>query len=279
MTLTALPWPGGKSPHPTVRHLGDWIAGLLPAPAAGQHYMEPFAGMLGLLLRRQPAGIETANDANLDVVNWWRTVRCQSSALADLVDGVPHSAVEHSRALEVCAAPLAVLPPEGDLDRAAAWTVAVTQTTGSTYLKGATTWARRYDSSGGRRNVPGAVAADAIRHLRHRLRRVRLECGDAVELIARYGQHPTVMIYADPPYRQVPDYYDCPLDHDALDDALVSCRARVAVSGYPGDRDALEDAGWMRHTRAHVAACLGPGRSSTRRTECLWTNYTPDVVE
>ena len=47
--MKALPWVGNKS----VRGLGEWIVSLLP-PAYGepQAYVEPFAGMLGVLLAR-----------------------------------------------------------------------------------------------------------------------------------------------------------------------------------------------------------------------------------
>ena len=67
---------GGKSSK-SISQTGAWIAGLLPPPEKRQTYLEPFCGMLGVLLQRSPPGHEIVNDADGAVINWWRTVRTQ----------------------------------------------------------------------------------------------------------------------------------------------------------------------------------------------------------
>lgn len=70
--LSALYWPGGKSGNGA--GVGRWIADQLPWRYSSC-YVEPFAGMLGVLLQRKPVQTEIVNDSDERVVNWWRVVR------------------------------------------------------------------------------------------------------------------------------------------------------------------------------------------------------------
>ena len=60
---------GGKNPQRGVPH---WINSLLPSTKECTLYVEPFCGMMGVLLSRQESFCEIVNDANERVVNWWR---------------------------------------------------------------------------------------------------------------------------------------------------------------------------------------------------------------
>ena len=67
--LVARRYYGGKSP---LRETGPWIAKQLPdAPL----YVEPFGGMAGVMLQREPAMKEIFNDLSGAIVNWWLCVR------------------------------------------------------------------------------------------------------------------------------------------------------------------------------------------------------------
>ena len=116
--------------------------------------------------------------------------------------------------------------------------------------------------------------------------RVSLECRPALELIARYGQAPDVLLYVDPPYlgatrsgcdglRGGTRRYQHELlgdgEHRELLGVLLGCRAAVVLSGYPS---ALYDellTGW---DRAEFAS--GTGQSArgewSQRTEVVWSN-------
>ena len=52
----------------------EWIASFLPWHS-DSCYVEPFAGMAGVLFARQPVKVEVLNDLNQRVVNWLRVVR------------------------------------------------------------------------------------------------------------------------------------------------------------------------------------------------------------
>jgi DNA adenine methylase len=66
-------WYGGK-----FNHL-DWLLPLLPA---AHHYCEPFSGSAAVLLNRIPAPVETYNDVDGDVVNFFRVLREQPEELS-----------------------------------------------------------------------------------------------------------------------------------------------------------------------------------------------------
>lgn len=79
-----LPYLGGKSIRAN-SGLGAWIVSLLPPPSSGQTYIEPFAGMLGVLLQRTPAGTEIVSDADGRIIAFWRELRDNTDAFAERV--------------------------------------------------------------------------------------------------------------------------------------------------------------------------------------------------
>src|SRR3954447_18076136 len=59
-------WYGGKFSHL------EW---LLPQLPVAHHYCEPFSGSAAVLLNRDPSPVETYNDVDGQVVNFFRTLR------------------------------------------------------------------------------------------------------------------------------------------------------------------------------------------------------------
>ena len=68
--LRTLSYYGGKRGYGKAK----WIASFLPQ-TPDSCYIEPFAGMAGALLARQPIKREVVNDLNRRIVNWWQAVR------------------------------------------------------------------------------------------------------------------------------------------------------------------------------------------------------------
>ena len=236
----------------------------------GSTYVEPFAGMLGVLLARTPAPVEIANDADGRIVNWWRVVRHQPAELERRLMLTPTSRIEHADAAErVNARAAGPLLDKGDIEWAADFTVALVCSIGGKI----SSWSRRINHYTGRTNKLECIA-EKVTALSDRLRHVQLEHCDAVDLIRRCDR-PGAVIYCDPPYRTVGDYYEATVDHDDLEHALAAVEhASVAVSGYPGDRHFLEEHGWRR-SELTVQSSGGGLDAAARRTECLWTNYDP----
>lgn len=255
---------GGKT-----RLAGD-IAALLPAH---QHYVEPFAGSLAVLLAKMPSAMETVNDIDCDLMTFWRVLRDQPDDLARLAAFTPHARAEHQAAYDLNVT---------DLERARRVWVLLTQGRAGTLRN--TGWRFYRNPAGSSYGMPDYLAAyvDRIPPAAGRLARVSLECRDALEVIRDYGQHPDVLLYCDPPYlattRNSTNYRHelaGANDHRQLADALHECRASVVLSGYPSPLYAELYDGWHR---AELAAWTGNGirngatKADGDRTEVLWSN-------
>mgnify|MGYP001393669852 CR=1 FL=1 len=88
--IIAFGWYGGKYSHL------DWLLPLLPE---AHHYCEPFAGSAAVLLNRPPSPVETYNDLDGEVVNFFRVLRGQKDALIEAIGLTPFSREEFSEAV------------------------------------------------------------------------------------------------------------------------------------------------------------------------------------
>lgn len=269
-----MPYFGGK------QTLGPKIAALLPPH---RHYVEPFCGSLAVLMAKRPAPMETVNDLDGDLMAFWRVLREQPDALARVCALTPHSRAEHLAAYDRADC--------DDLERARRVWVCLTQGRGAT-LQG-TGW-RHYVKPTGSTSFPDYLSAyvDRMAAAAERLQQVSLECRPAVEVIARYGADPDVLLYVDPPYlgdaRSTPEdprkrtkRYRVEMQeaeaHRELAEVLNGCAASVVLSGYPSDLyDDLYN-GWDR-----TDFTAGTGQSArgewSVRTEVLWSNRNLDVA-
>ena len=132
-----MPYYGGKRGYGKA----EWIASYLPWDS-DSCYVEPFAGMAGVLFARSPVKLEMLNDLNRRVVNWWRVVRDQPEEFGWLVEMTPKSRVEYQWALT--AMDDESLPP---LRRALAFHVAVDQSIIQSDNAGMSSWLRRFNPS------------------------------------------------------------------------------------------------------------------------------------
>ena len=78
-------WYGGKFSHL------EWLLPLLPE---AHHYCEPFAGSGAVLINRAPAPVETYNDIDGEVVNFFRVLREDPDELTRLIALTPFSREE-----------------------------------------------------------------------------------------------------------------------------------------------------------------------------------------
>ncbi len=76
---------GGKYSHL------DWLLPLLPKC---HHYCEPFAGSGAVLINREPSPVETYNDLDGEVVNFFKACREHSEALTKAIALTPFSREE-----------------------------------------------------------------------------------------------------------------------------------------------------------------------------------------
>jgi DNA adenine methylase len=256
---------GGKT------SIADRIAALLPPH---EHYVEPFAGSLAVLLAKKPSPMETVNDLDGDLMAFWRVLRDRPAELERVCALTPHSRAEHQASL---------VPAGDELEQARRAWVRLTQ--GRSGTLGRRTGWRYYENPAGTSfGMPVYLARYVARiaPAATRLTRVSLECRPALEVVRAYGRHPGCLIYADPPYldsvrdtnreKRRGNSYAHEMrndeDHRAVATALRAARAAVVVSGYDSPLYASLYDGWHRVT---LKAYCGNGVNRSR-TEVLWSN-------
>jgi DNA adenine methylase len=244
--------------------IADQIVALLPDH---HHYVEPFAGSLAVLLAKSPSKMETVNDLDGELITFWRVLRDRGTDLVRAVELTPHSRAEHQAAYE---------PAGDDLETARRVWVRLTQGRSGSMRR--TGWRHYVDPAGSSIGMPEYL--DAYRRrmppAADRLMGVSLEARPAIDVIQRYGQHPDVLLYVDPPYlrstRSSTNYrHEMPteVEHRELAEALRAARAAVVLSGYASDLYADLYAGWHR---SDIATGTGQGDGWQARTEVLWSN-------
>lgn len=257
-----------KSPVPyfgSKQRVADWIVGLLPDH---DHYVEPFAGGLSVLLAKQPSRLETVNDLDGELVTFWRILRDRPAALIRACALTPHSRAEHDAAYEDA--------PGDDLETARRVWVRLTQGRGGTLRR---TGFRQYiDPAGTATSMPGCLDGyvDRLASAAERLHAVSLEAAPALDVIAKYGQHEGVLLYVDPPYlgstRSFANYRHemrGEEQHRELAAALRDCRAAVVLSGYDSALYLELFDGWHRYEQASMT---GNAKTAKARVEVLWAN-------
>lgn len=252
---------GGKT------SIAPQIAALLPPH---EHYVEPFAGSLAVLLAKRPSPMETVNDLAGDIVTFWRVLRDRPLELERVCALTPHSRTEHQLCYERAT---------DDLEQARRTWVRLTQGRGG-QLYQRTGW-RFHQDPAGQTGMP-AYLASYIRRMHpaaQRLAAVSLECRPAIEVIEAYGAHPSALIYADPPYldsvrthKGHGNVYVHEMrtddEHQHLAKALHGARATVILSGY---HSPLYDELYIDWPRLELTASSGNSHARPR-VEVLWSN-------
>ena len=257
-----------KSPVPyfgSKQRVADWIVDLLPPH---DHYVEPFAGGLSVLLAKRPSRMETVNDLDGELMTFWRVLRDRPADLARACALTPHSRAEQDAAYE---------PAPGDeLETARRVWVRLTQGRGGTLRR--TGWRHYVDPAASGTSLAGQLDGyvDRLAAAAERLHAVALENLPALDLIAKYGKQPQVLLYVDPPYlgstRAFANYRHemrGEEQHRKLAAALADCRAAVVLSGYDSPLYAELYDGWHRYETAATADNASGDRG---RTEVLWAN-------
>lgn len=262
--LIAFGWYGGK-----YSHLG-WLLPLLPEC---HHYCEPFGGSAAVLLNREPAPVETYNDIDGELVNFFRVLRNQTSKLVKAISLTPFSREEFFAACSP------VHDGISELERARRFFVRARQVrTGLAQTASLGRWANCRKTS--RSGMSGVVSrwlgsVEKLPLIADRLLRVQIEDRPAVDCIRLYDDEDT-LFYCDPPYpheaRGDNKAYGFEMsddEHRELADALRGAEGMVAVSGYRCD---LMDTLYADFTR-HDAPSKNCHSVKQERSEALWVNY------
>ncbi len=260
----AFGWYGGK-----FSHLG-FLAPLIPADAT--HFCDVFGGSAAVLLNVGPYPVESYNDVDSELVNFFRMLRDHGDDLIRVISLTPFSREELMQACE----PAHNLSP---LERARRFYVRARQTrTGLAQKSSTGRWAHCVLTS--RSGMSGAVSrwlgsVEGLPEIVNRLQRVQIENAPATEVIQRYDTEETVF-YLDPPYvhssRGDTSAYGFEMrdgDHEELARVLRCIRGRAVLSGYRTDLYDELYAEWRR-VDAPEKICHSVRKL---RQESVWLNF------
>lgn len=262
--LIAFGWYGGKFSHL------DFILPYIPRDA--KHFCDVYGGSAAVLINLPPYPVETYNDIDSELVNFFQTLRNQESKLIKAISLTPFSREE----LVIACKHEANL---SKLERARRFYIRARQTrTGLAQKSSEGRWAHCVLTS--RAGMAGAVSRwlgsiENLPEVAQRFQRVQIENAPALDVIRRYDTRETVF-YLDPPYTHSArgdasayKYEMTDNQHRDLAKTLQKIRGRAILSGYRTDLydDLYRD--WRR-IDAPERLCHSVRKP---RQESLWLNF------
>lgn len=262
----AFGWYGGKFSHL------EWLLPLLPDC---HHYCEPFAGSAAVLLNRPASPVETYNDIDGEVVNFFRTLRDHRDELIRSIALTPFSREEYH---------IAIHGDEhgvSDVERARRFYIRARQTrTGLAQTASLGRWANCKDTS--RAGMSGVVSrwlggVEALDEIARRLLRVQIENRPALDVMKLYDG-PQTLFYCDPPYlhstRGDSKAYGFEMNEAQYHDFAATAKqakGMVAISGY--DHDLMDEMFPPDLWKKTIGADRTIHSTKGTRQEVLWTNF------
>ena len=280
--VVALKYMGGKSR----KNLYTWINNHLGDTPKNWTYIEPFAGMAGILLSRPKADSELINDKDRWIYSWWVAIRDYPDELIWKIINTPNS----REAYETSFQQIKKGPTGNVIDDALTAYIVLDQSIGKAIDTRETGWTRfigfkiqgwnRYDSDG---------KIKTINNLNERLQHVQLENRDAISILSKSKDYENCIIYCDPPYYSTTyknkgtggaDHYGKHItneDVDKLTQLFKEQKGRVAISGYGDEWNKLN---WNRYELEVIYSGFTGVEAKNKthnpkRTEVLWCNFEP----
>ncbi len=251
----------------------EWIISYFPAGYEKMTYLEPFFGSGAVFFNKNRSVIETINDLDGNVVNFFKVIREHPEELARLIEFTPWSREEYKQSYEMTGE---------SIEDARRFLVRMWQAIG----------AKSSDTTGWRNNIKGnngnltqfslrlpksiLEVSSRLKHSSGRL--VQIENQDALKLMKRHNRE-NVLIYADPPYvrsTRSGRIYKCEMtdqEHIELLEILKQHSGKVILSGYNNEMYEELLKGWYKVQK------LAQVEGGRKAVETLWMNYIPELKQ
>lgn len=258
--ISLLKYPGSKW------SIAEWIISFFPEHHS---YCEPFFGSGAVLFNKPRSNIETVNDLDDDVINFFEWVKTDPEQLAHEIYWIPYARQVYEEAYNK-------QPPENSLEKAVWFYIRLNMGHGCRTTGEKVGW--KNDVQGRERAYAAqywCTSPERIIQAAERLRGVQIEHMPAIELMRRFN-YKNVLFYLDPPYmlgtrhgKQYKHEMYTQDSHEELLAAALQHKGPVLISGYdtPLYNDMLR--GWHKET----TTCLC--QTSAQRNEILWMNFEP----
>ena len=237
-------------------------------------WVEVFCGSAALTMAKHPAQIEIINDLDDDIVNVFRQLRNRSEDLIEALAMTPYArgefqAIRATKHEEV-----------DDLERARRFLADAMMTVNGVVAsnKGGFSFSNTFARQGMEARLSRWNSyPERLRRVVERLKNVRIEKRDGIELLDDFALRPATLLYIDPPYlTKRSSGYAVEADdrfHEKLLSSATQAKCMIAISGYDSDlyNDHLtESSGWTRlNLGSYTRTTNGKGLP---REEILWTN-------
>jgi DNA adenine methylase len=249
----------------------SYLPWLLPLLPTCKHFVDVFGGSGVVLLNRDPSMIETYNDVNKKLVNFFQVLRDQPEELISLLELTPHSKHEYDQAWYT--------DTDTPVEQARKFFIRTNQSIwaagGQSQVKGWCASIRDTRVKMSEKTNKWLNAVNNLSAIVNRFKQVQLECRDFRFILSKYDT-PDTLFYLDSPYDKT-FRSNTPYEFDFVNqdffDMQHFCRkavGKVAVSGY--------DTPFMNELffgfKKHIGPLRKNNRSEKKAIECLWTNYT-----
>lgn len=233
-------------------------------------YLEPYFGSGAVFFSKPKDILETINDYDGRLVNFFRVTRDDPEKLQYMISQTLYSREEFEKSIEVSEDPLE------DARRMAVrlWFGVGGKTAAVPGYRKNISWNGPYTAYEWN-DMPNRLA-DASR----RLKDAQIENMDAIKLIKQHND-PDTLIYCDPPYvksAQVDKHYMydyTTIDHEELLRSLIDHRGKVMISGYASDLYTEVLKGWSVLKKQTKVGITTDKKSD--RTEMVWCNFEPTL--
>ena len=265
--LVSLPYYGGKSALGRHR-IGAWISRQLPRSSKYTTYVEPFAGMCGVLLQRPPVENEIINDLNKNIVNWWTVVRDRPDDLIYYLRNSPYwCRKDLVYAEKVTKQGIKIKDP---VRKAYFLTIMLLHRripSDSEFSSGFRfPWVKKA------RGTVDVNIIGRIKRLSNRVKNIEIRNMDAMYVVEDFADNRNSVLYLDPPYRTAHTRPYGKFDEFNLGEfnsILENHAGKIAISGYNDEWDHLD---WKRN---ELQVKQSASNQENERIEVLWTNFAP----
>ena len=178
---------GGKS------NIADWIVSKFPLNYKDLHYIEPFAGGLSVLFKKERSYLESVNDLSQDVWNFWRVLK-DPELSQELMQKLSFF-IYHENEYEIHRDKVKEEFTGSPVDRAYSFWVA-NQLAFASVIGGGFAYSTRVCGKGQQKNLNKIKMMSEIHN---RIKRVQFFCRDALSVIKTLDSD-KAFFYLDPPY-------------------------------------------------------------------------------
>lgn len=240
------------------------------------HFVDLMCGSMSVTLNKKPSRMDTANDLNGSVFNFFKVLRDNPDELIRSLTLTPTSRQEYTNCFPIHTDGMC------NIEHARRFFVRCRQSFQGSGIKGHTGFNACINTheNGMSKNVKKYLSAvDKLPEVVERLKTIQIENKHYLEIISQYDS-PGTFFYVDPPYelrkrnhkKWYENEFESDLDHEQLSEKLHEIEGKAMVSGYESEM-------YMSLYKDWTFIPLTPKKHSMKgsklQEECIWINYDP----